>query len=160
MRGTSCGHLMRHLMRGLCLRFAARIAPTPRKTRFRLVASLCRAGSDPRGSLQSVSAHHLHSFLISKAFPGAMARPNGPMAQRPHRPTSPTISEQNDWRLQARNRLQPEDHSPVVGEFVVLSPARKLDPTVPAILAAHAQKAMNRNTTAISANGMVRWATP
>jgi hypothetical protein len=52
--GSSLWHLMRqHLMRGRCLRFAARIAPTPRKTPFRLVVSLCRTSSDPRGSLQS-----------------------------------------------------------------------------------------------------------
>jgi hypothetical protein len=98
------------------------------------------------------------AFSFPRLF---LARLHCPMAQRPApRPTSPMVTEQNDWQLQARNRLQPEDHSPVVGDFVVLSPARKLDPTVPTVLAAHAQKVMNRNTTAISANGMVRWATP
>jgi hypothetical protein len=41
------------LSRGIrtrCLRFAGRVAPPPRKTRFRLVASLCRAGLPPAGS--------------------------------------------------------------------------------------------------------------
>ena len=37
-----------HGLRTRCLRFAARVAPGPRKTRFRLVASLCRAGLFPR----------------------------------------------------------------------------------------------------------------
>ena len=33
-----------------CLRFAARVAPAPRKTRFRLLAKLCRAGvGSPQG---------------------------------------------------------------------------------------------------------------
>ncbi len=56
-----------------CLRFAGRIAPAPRKTRFRLVASLCRTGCDPWGLLRSVSAHHLHGFPLSQAYPGAKA---------------------------------------------------------------------------------------
>ena len=33
-----------HGPRARCLRFAGRVTPRPRKTRFRLVASLCRAG--------------------------------------------------------------------------------------------------------------------
>ncbi len=38
-----------HGFRTHCLRFAARVAPDPRKTRFRLVASLYRAGFGPAG---------------------------------------------------------------------------------------------------------------
>jgi hypothetical protein len=33
-----------HSLRALCVRFAARVAPGPRNTRFRLVANHCRAG--------------------------------------------------------------------------------------------------------------------
>ena len=39
-----------------CLRFAARVAPGPRKTRFRLVALLGRAGLQPAGSKRKASA--------------------------------------------------------------------------------------------------------
>jgi hypothetical protein len=35
--------------RARCLRFAVRVAPPPRKTRYRLVANLCRAGLSPAG---------------------------------------------------------------------------------------------------------------
>jgi hypothetical protein len=38
-----------------CVRFAAPVARTPRNTRFRLVASLCRAGLDTRRDAQKVS---------------------------------------------------------------------------------------------------------
>ena len=38
-----------------CVRFAAGVAPEPRNTRFRLVASLCRAGFSRRVPLQSFS---------------------------------------------------------------------------------------------------------
>jgi len=46
----------------------------PRKTRFRLVASLCRAGFGPAGSpvrgFRSVDCR-LHRFPLSQAYPGA-----------------------------------------------------------------------------------------
>ena len=45
-----------HSFHTRCLRFAGRITPTPRKTRFRLVASLYRMGFEPIGSLCEVSA--------------------------------------------------------------------------------------------------------
>jgi hypothetical protein len=44
-----------HGFRTRCLRFAARVTPAPRKTRFRLVASLYRAGFVSRWALLSVS---------------------------------------------------------------------------------------------------------
>ena len=37
-------------LHALCVRFAARVAPGPRNTRFRLVASLDRSGLSPAGS--------------------------------------------------------------------------------------------------------------
>jgi hypothetical protein len=45
-----------------CLRFAARVTPLPRKTRFRLAANLCRAGLTPAGPRRKVSVvdHPLH----------------------------------------------------------------------------------------------------
>ena len=39
-----------------CVRFAAGVTPEPRNTRFRLVASLCRAGSSRRVPLQGFSS--------------------------------------------------------------------------------------------------------
>jgi hypothetical protein len=44
-----------HGFRTRCLRFAARVAPGPRNTRFRLVASLCRTGLVTRRTPLSVS---------------------------------------------------------------------------------------------------------
>jgi hypothetical protein len=48
----------------------------PRKTRFRLVASLCRAGFSPAGShlkgFRSVDGR-LHRFPLSQAYPGAQS---------------------------------------------------------------------------------------
>jgi len=44
------------LSRGLftrCLRFVMRVATTSRKTRFRLMASLCRVGATPTGFLRN-----------------------------------------------------------------------------------------------------------
>ena len=50
-----------------CLRFAGRVAPPPRKTRFRLLAKLCRAGFvNPQGCDERfLSSSH---FLLSRAF--------------------------------------------------------------------------------------------
>ena len=41
-----------HGSRRRCLRFADRVTPAPRKTRFRLVANLGRAGFDPQDSIR------------------------------------------------------------------------------------------------------------
>jgi len=41
-----------------CLRFATLIARTPRQTRFRLPAELCRAGFNTRWVPKKVSTHH------------------------------------------------------------------------------------------------------
>jgi hypothetical protein len=58
-----------------CLRFAAFIpgcpVVRPRKTRFRLVVSLCRTGSRPLGSLVKFLLS-LHRFLLTQALPGAL----------------------------------------------------------------------------------------
>ena len=50
-----------------CLRFAARVAPAPRKTRFRLPARLYRAGVDtPQGPNERFPRYN--RFLLSQAF--------------------------------------------------------------------------------------------
>jgi hypothetical protein len=63
-----------HGLRPRCLRFAGALAGYPRKTRFRLVANLCRAGFGPAGShlkgFGSVDGC-LHHFPLSQAYPGA-----------------------------------------------------------------------------------------
>ena len=59
-----------HGIRTHCLRFAGRVTPPPRKTRFRLLAKLCRAGFvNPQGRDERFlcSSH----FLPSRAFPDA-----------------------------------------------------------------------------------------
>ena len=53
-----------------CLRFAAEVALAPRKTRFRLVASLCRAGLVTRRVPVRIS-RHVMSIPTSQAWPGA-----------------------------------------------------------------------------------------
>ena len=50
-----------------CLRFAAPVTRAPRKTRFRPLAKLCRAGVDtPQGSNERFP--HYNRFLLSQAF--------------------------------------------------------------------------------------------
>jgi hypothetical protein len=66
-----------------CLRFAVRIAPTPRKTHFRPVANLCRAGRDPQGLLRLVSADHL---LWLSPFPGFSWRDGTTPSRGGHEP--------------------------------------------------------------------------
>ncbi len=52
-----------------CLRFAVRIAPVPRKTRFRLQAKLCRAVQiGLLGSLRMVSTVYLMRFPPFPSF--------------------------------------------------------------------------------------------
>ena len=47
-----------------CLRFAGRVAPPPRKTRFRLLAKLCRAGFvNPQGCMKSFRVRVSSPFL-------------------------------------------------------------------------------------------------
>jgi len=49
-----------------CLRFAGRVTPPPRKTRFRLLAKLCRAGFvHPQGCNERFPSSSL--FLLSRA---------------------------------------------------------------------------------------------
>jgi hypothetical protein len=60
-----------HSLHTRCLRFATRVTPEPRKTRFRLVANLCRAGLTARWvPLQGFS--NASSLLPPcPSFPGA-----------------------------------------------------------------------------------------
>ena len=64
-------------LHALCVRFAAGVTPRPRNTRFRLVASLDRAGLSPAGSHQwfTVMSFRLHGVLHHQASPGATAIP-------------------------------------------------------------------------------------
>ena len=80
------------------LRSAGR--PAPRKTRFRLVASLCRAGFPPAGSHQKVSAaSYAYTVLLPQAFPGA-TRPHARALDDP-RPVTPSVSPVCGGRLTA-----------------------------------------------------------
>ena len=60
-------------LHALCVRFAAGVAPGPRNTRFRLVASLGRAGLSPAESHRwfTVMSFRLHGVLHHQASPGA-----------------------------------------------------------------------------------------
>ena len=60
-----------------CLRFAARVTPGPRKTRFRLVASLGRAGFDPQDSTVSFRSVPTTSSRLILAQP-TCCRPRPP----------------------------------------------------------------------------------
>ncbi len=60
-----------HGLQTRCLRFASRITPTTRKTRFRLVASLDRAGLITCGIPKKVSGV-FYILPPSPGFPGAM----------------------------------------------------------------------------------------
>jgi len=54
-----------------CLRFAGWVTPPPRKTRFRLLAKLCRTGFPPAGFLQKVSNSHHVCYPPLPSFRGA-----------------------------------------------------------------------------------------
>jgi len=62
---TDCFGAQSHGLHTRCLRFAAGIAPVPRKTRFRLGTSLFRVGLDTHGTPMKVSDLG-HSFSFSK----------------------------------------------------------------------------------------------
>jgi hypothetical protein len=53
--GTPRTEAQSHGLATPCVRFAAKVAPGPRNTRFRLVANLCRAGLTPAGFHQKFS---------------------------------------------------------------------------------------------------------
>jgi hypothetical protein len=55
-----------------CLRFAGRVDATPRKTRFRLVANLCRAGLNEPAGFRVKFQPCLHGVLLTQASPGAI----------------------------------------------------------------------------------------
>jgi hypothetical protein len=86
-----------------CLRFAVPVARTPRKTRFRLLAKLCRAGvGAPQGSIER--------------FPRYIASPFPKLSWRTHTPTpSPMAPEPVPGGADFR-RPHPEQPSPVVRE--------------------------------------------
>lgn len=73
-----------HGPRVRCLRFAGRVAPPPRKTRFRLVASLCRAGSSRRVHVRRF--HASRSPLHDPPPPGFSWRNSRSRSRRRSRP--------------------------------------------------------------------------
>jgi len=77
-----------------CLRFAARVTPTPRKTRFRLAANLGRAGLDTCGTPNEVSRFCVRRLLsfplpLNQAWPGARRVALGDCS--PRAPTDPDV---------------------------------------------------------------------
>ena len=64
-------------LHALCVRFEAGVTPGQRNTRFRLVASLGRAGLSPAGSHRwfTVMSFRLHGVLHHQALPGATRTP-------------------------------------------------------------------------------------
>ena len=60
-----------HGLHARYLRFAAGVAPRPRKTRFRLVANLYRTGVATRWIPTRGFELSLHLILLAQAFPGA-----------------------------------------------------------------------------------------
>ena len=67
-----------------CLRFVGCIATPPRKTRFRLLAQLCRVGLIPTGFERKVSVMFPTSFPLPQALPGAAGLPPWATYGRPH----------------------------------------------------------------------------
>ena len=57
-----------HGFNARCLRFAARVTPLPRKTRFRPLAKHYRTGFSCRVPLKGFRFVSLHHFLLSQAF--------------------------------------------------------------------------------------------
>lgn len=55
-----------------CLRFAAPVTRTPRKTRYRTVAGLIRTGLSPAGLQLEVSSVSVQAVLLHQAWPGAL----------------------------------------------------------------------------------------
>ena len=80
-----------------CLRFAARVTPEPRKTRFRLVASHYRAGLATCWVALKVSAFYI-GFPLLQALPGALefclptGRRSGLQPEADDRPASPSLA--------------------------------------------------------------------
>ena len=75
-----------------CLRFAAWVAPAPRKTRFRLVANLCRAGLSPAGLLRRFLKWLCHLVPLPQAFPGAITPGISCNAPTPYSPPPGLVS--------------------------------------------------------------------
>lgn len=61
-----------HGLRLRCLRFAAPVTRTPRKTRYRTVASLIRTGLSPVRLQLEVSSLSVQAVLLHQAWPGAL----------------------------------------------------------------------------------------
>jgi len=87
-----------------CLRFAGRVAPPPRKTRFRLLVRLYRAGLATHRVPAKGFERILHPILLSQAFVahGRVALGGCP----PRAPTDPSLKEpplsRAPWRFSAR----------------------------------------------------------
>lgn len=57
-----------HGLHARCLRFAAPVTRSPRKTRFRRVANLYRVGFKPTGSLTQFQSNSCHSSQATRLF--------------------------------------------------------------------------------------------
>ena len=80
-----------HGLQPRCLRFAARVTPEPRKTRFRLAANLDRMGLDTHRTPKMVSViQFIHP--PSPSFPSAQAVQSAARTTRTQPPESPTPS--------------------------------------------------------------------
>ena len=126
--------------RARCLRFAARIAPVPRQTRFRMGASLVRDGSlCPSGILRTVSAHL--AILRSCASWRTDPSEHGAKIEKPEReqidhPLTLTLTiplayaERVRARARARLREAPRENRKVRARpSLEHSPTRTLTPT-------------------------------
>jgi hypothetical protein len=77
-----------HSLQPRCLRFAARVTPAPRKTRFRLAANLDRMGLDTHRTPKMVSViQFIHP--PSPSFPSAQAVQAAAWTTRTHSATIP-----------------------------------------------------------------------
>ena len=96
-------------LHALCVRFAAGVAPGPRNTRFRLVASLDRAGLSPAGSHRwfTVMSFRLHGVLHHQASPGASKDGLGSLLVAP-----PPKCSNHRPRFRRRRRLSYRGHDP------------------------------------------------
>jgi len=93
-----------HGLHAGCLRFAAGVAPMPRKTRFRLGTNLHRAGLSTRGTPLKVSDSG-HSFSFSKlawrTSPAPLVEASGPSpGPSPWRARGEAGRESSSWGLQ------------------------------------------------------------
>ena len=87
-----------------CLRFAGRVTPPPRKTRFRLPARLYRTGFPPAGFQQKVSNSRHVCYPPLPSFRGARSELNGTSPWRVRTYDDGRFSMRADQKPRARGR--------------------------------------------------------